>query len=439
MKINDFELWLDTFLNFEKTQEKNIFWLDTMQFLCKKLGNPELKIPCIHVAGSKGKGSTSNMIANIISASGKTCGIYTSPHILNFKERITKTDGFFEDKIYEDSADELYNCITNIKQDELPGNRKITWFELVTAYSFLCFKNAKVDYAVYEVGLGGRLDSTNVVNPLVSVLTNIEKEHTEFLGDTIEKIASEKAGIIKHNIPCIISFQKYPEAEKVFTEKAESENSKFISVEKNTVKIESLKNQYKNNVSVTLDFNNKLENLNFDLKTLGNVQIQNAIASIFAVKTAIPEISNQQISEGLANSFLKGRFQIVKNAEQIIVLDGAHTPRSIENTIQTLKETFPNQKYSLLFACASDKDVEKIIPQFKDIFEDIILTKPGNVRKTDLQKEENILKMYNISYSLEENCISAIRKSINYSEKNKTVLLITGSFYLLGEYFKQKI
>ena len=209
MKLANFEDWLNKFLNFEKTQKKNIFWLETMNFLCEKFNNPQNEIPCVHIAGSKGKGSTSVMIASILEEAGFKCGIYTSPHIIDFRERIKRPFSFFEDWVYEQAADELVCGIESILPEELPGQRAITWFELVTLYSFLCFKIAKVDYVVYEVGLGGRLDSTNIVKPLLSCIMPIELEHTEFLGNTVELIAEEKAGIIKKDIPVLISFQKY--------------------------------------------------------------------------------------------------------------------------------------------------------------------------------------------------------------------------------------
>ena len=249
MKLEDFLSWLDSYLNFEKTQAKNIFWLDSMKFLCQKLGNPQDQIPCIHVAGSKGKGSVSQMLSKIMEKSGKKCGVYQSPHIIDFRERIRSSSGFFEDQVYEESADQLVNLISSIKTAELPGQRPLTWFELVTVFAFLCFKNASCDFVIYETGLGGRLDSTNVVNPLLSVITPIEKEHTEFLGDTIEKIAGEKAGIIKNNRPVIVSLQNYQEAENVFYKKSLETKSPIIFV-KDYIKNYSIKYEKSNLNSV---------------------------------------------------------------------------------------------------------------------------------------------------------------------------------------------
>ena len=166
----EFLSWLDGFLNFEKLPQKNIFWLNTMEFLCKKLNHPESICPCFHVAGSKGKGSVASLIASIMQKAGYKTGLYASPHILDFKERIRNGKDFFSEDIYEKSALELMNTMESTPLSEFPSERNVTWFELVTAFGFLCMKNANVDCAVYEVGLGGRLDATNVVNPLISVI-----------------------------------------------------------------------------------------------------------------------------------------------------------------------------------------------------------------------------------------------------------------------------
>ena len=206
----NFQQWLDTFLNFEKLPQKNIFWLDMMESLAQIFGNPEGFAPCVHVAGSKGKGSVSRMISSILSEAGLKTGLYSSPHILSFYERITQNGNFFLDEIYEKCADELRNKIDSALNSAeegaefpLPKGRRVTWFEIVTIYAFLCFRAAKVDASVLEVGLGGKLDATNIVRPKISVINTIELEHTEFLGDTIEKIAAEKAGIIKEKTPVL--------------------------------------------------------------------------------------------------------------------------------------------------------------------------------------------------------------------------------------------
>src|SRR5574344_2902318 len=222
--------WLDQYLNFEHLPQKNIFWLDTMQYLCKRFGNPENCCPSFHVAGSKGKGSISMMIAFILKRAGYNTGLYTSPHILEFIERVGTPSGQFSDEVYEKSVRELMNGVQSIIPEDLPKQRPITWFELVTLFSMLCFRDAKTDWAVYEVGLGGRLDATNVITPKCCCIGPIELEHTEYLGDTVEKIAVEKGGIIKPGVQVIIAPQK-PSVRKVFEKIAAERGAPIIFVE----------------------------------------------------------------------------------------------------------------------------------------------------------------------------------------------------------------
>ena len=225
MKSDYFKNWLDSFLNFEKLPTKDIFWLDTIEWLCGKFNNPQESAPCVHVAGSKGKGSVSRMISSILTASGKKTGLYTSPHIKDFYERVSINGALMDKALYESCALELQKKVDALKNGSLPSNRQITWFELVTVYAFLCFRAAKTDANVFEVGLGGRLDATNIVRPKIAVINTIELEHTEFLGDTLEKIAAEKAGIIKENTPVLCAEPTSPGVRAAFEEAARQKNA----------------------------------------------------------------------------------------------------------------------------------------------------------------------------------------------------------------------
>ena len=432
MTLESFYNWLNNYLNFEKTQQKNIFWLESMRFLCQKLNNPQDQIPCVHIAGSKGKGSTAIMTASILEESGVKCGIYSSPHISDFRERICTRNGFFSDRIYEESADELTSLVDSIPPEDFPGQRPLTWFELVTVFAFLCFKKAGVDFVVYETGLGGRLDSTNVVKPMLTILMPIELEHTEFLGDTIEKIAGEKAGIIKENVPAVISFQNYKEAENVFLETCRRTNSKAFFV-KDCI-IPDVKGYKNGKMEILLTSTGKTPEIpeKFDIKTSlsmpGFVQAQNAAAASLAVKLIKPEITAREISKGLEKAMIPGRFQINGN----IIMDGAHTVRSIQNALSTMKAVFPQKNFRLLFACAGDKDIKDIIPLFKGIFKKIIFTKPMTVRNCNPQEmlwqaESNGIKAEII------NSLESAFSSLKSETKDDDIILVTGSFYLVSE------
>ncbi|MFC2329764.1 MAG: bifunctional folylpolyglutamate synthase/dihydrofolate synthase [Treponema sp.] len=438
MKLSDFLKWLDGFLNFEKTQTKNIFWLDTMRFLCARLGNPQDSIKCIHVAGSKGKGSVCAMSASIIESAGYSCGLYMSPHIVDFRERVTTPHGFFDDSIYESAAKELYETVCEIPKDELPGGRRFTWFELVTAFAFLCFRNAKVDFAVYETGLGGRLDSTNVVTPLVSVLMPIELEHTEFLGGSIEKIAAEKAGIIKDGVPAVIARQITSESDKVFFDSAKYHNSKTVFVER---AIKDFSYSYKEGkmlVSFATDLFDE-GHISVSTKLLGAKQAENAATAAIAVKTAIPSLTENHLQKGLAAVYLPARFESIpvpKNYKHVrgIIIDGAHTAASIKYTLSTLKEIFGgSKKFHLLFACAKDKDVKSIAKEVRGAFTNIIVTESNTNRAFPAGGLKNIFTESGVNCSFENDLHKALLASLKNASGEEAILLITGSFYLAAD------
>lgn len=449
-KIINFEKWLDSYLNFEKTPKKNIFWLKTMDFFCGKLGQPQNSAPCFHVAGSKGKGSISLFIASILEAAGFKAGLYTSPHILDFLERVTQAGRKFDERIYENAADELESIAGAVKQEELPGGRGITWFELVTIFAFLVFRQAEVDFSVYEVGLGGRLDSTNVVNPLCECIGPIELEHTEFLGGTVEKIAAEKGGIIKKNSKVVIARQA-PSVRKVFEEIAEKQNAKAFFVEDEIksleFKIQKVGSQDKERKipHMEISFSSRFfrRAIKADLKMLGRFQAENAALASLAVKLALPEITEEEIEAGLSNAALPARFETELSPKEFkavpyVVLDGAHTVNSVKFTMETMEESglldYGGKKNAvLLFACAADKDVADIAPLFKGKFRKIYLTRPGNVKQSNPEKMKKAFSENGIDFDYDEDFSSQIKKAFRDAERNESVILATGSFYLAAE------
>ena len=211
------------FVNVEKGQ-RTVFKLDRMRALCERLGDPQGAYRSIHVAGSKGKGSVSMMMARILQASGRRVGLYTSPHLLRWKERMSLAGDEMPEEPVLEAASEVLNLVEGKEASDFPGDELPTYFELTTLIAFCAFRRVGCDYAVIETGLGGRLDSTNVIEPAACAITPIELEHTEWLGDTIELIAAEKAGIIKPGRPCYVSRQR-PEARHVFVETCRERSS----------------------------------------------------------------------------------------------------------------------------------------------------------------------------------------------------------------------
>ena len=438
----DFKNWLDSFLNFEKLPTKNIFWLDTIEYLCKQFDNPQDSAPCVHVAGSKGKGSVSRMVSSILSESGKSCGLYTSPHIKNFYERVSINGDLLDDSLYESCAELMQKKIDGLKNGALPSNRQITWFELVTVYAFLCFRAAKTDANVFEVGLGGRLDATNIVRPKIAVINTIELEHTEFLGDTLEKIAAEKAGIIKENTPVLCAASP-ASVRAVFEDAARQKNAPLYFANELLEGLDYSYAKEDDKYFMNLEMSSKLFNrpLKTRLHLLGKVQAQNAFLAAAAIKLAFPEISEDKIELGLKNAYLPARFETIKLSDNaLLVLDGAHTVNSIAGTMETFNALFSDdaRPRRLLFACAADKDVHHIAPLFKDkagraIFEKITITKLNSAKQSDPQKAAAAFKEVGLPFELNEDYEAAIKDSIEAAKRDGAILLATGSFYLAAE------
>lgn len=462
--------WLDQYLNFEHLPQKNIFWLDTMEYLCSRFNHPENACPSFHVAGSKGKGSTSMMIACILQRasssntvdSNENIGLYTSPHIIEFIERIGTPHGRFPDSVYEKSVRELMNGVESIIPSELPGQRPVTWFELVTLFAMICFRNAKTEWAVYEVGLGGRLDATNVIMPKCCCIGPIELEHTEYLGDTVEKIAVEKGGIIKPGVPVIIAPQK-PSVRKVFEQIAAERGAPIIFVEdvlkshevvyiirqngvENNDFAHGCINGQKPGMEVTLNFGSDHNSavhfarpIKTTLRMLGSFQAYNAAVAALAVKQVFPDIDESIIELGLSDAVLPARFEIVSPVEQYpnipeLIMDGAHTVNSVRFTMETFEKLYgSSQSANLLFACAADKDIEDIVPYFKGHFNRVMLTKPGDVKAADMGRLEIAFSSAGIAHETCADYIRAIGSALAKANEDHVPLLVTGSFYLVAE------
>lgn len=439
-----FELttFLDTFLNFEKTPKKNMFWIETMQFLIQSLQNPQNHYNKIHVAGSKGKGSVSQFVASILEKYGQSVGVFSSPHISDIRERVSQPHMFFPDELYTKTADYFIAHIKTLMQQSLPVDRNFTWFELITAFSFLCFKNAAVDWAVIETGLGGRLDATNVIIPNMSIITSIELEHTEYLGKTISKIAAEKGGIIKNNIPLICGILS-PSAQTILQSIAKEKKSPCILLQDTIKKIYISQDCATKNQHALLQFNDFFSNpLQVSLKLKGSFQAYNAALAAISVKYLFPNISDDIVINGLESAFLTGRFEILKipykNELIDIVLDGAHTVKSITYTLADFFAYYGKNNI-LLFGCAKDKNVTHIakkIAKSKCDFTHFYLCPPPQ-KQTNLQEMVKAFKnactqKNDVILDYDSNYKNMIVEALNKALTLKKAILITGSFYLIS-------
>ncbi|MFA4844453.1 MAG: folylpolyglutamate synthase/dihydrofolate synthase family protein [Candidatus Margulisiibacteriota bacterium] len=317
--------------------------LERIERLLKELGNPQLRFQSLHVAGTNGKGSTCVMIASILKESGYKVGLYTSPHLFDFRERI-KING------RDISRSDFKRGLAKVEALSRSWPEQPTVFEVLTAVAFWYFAEKKIDYAVVEVGLGGRLDATNVLTPLVSVITNIDLEHKAVLGNTLAKIAIEKGGIIKPRVPVITGEQK-PAALKVLQYQAEKNGSVLIQV------------------------NSQGAGLSSGL--IGEHQKINAACALAAVRLAGIKADKEAILRGLARTNWPARFQVVAR-RPLTIVDGAHNPAGMATLVATLKAEYPDTKFTFIIGAQGDKDAAEMLRLIAPLAKKIIITRSSH-------------------------------------------------------------
>ena len=369
--------------------------------LMAHLKEPQSSFKSVHVAGTNGKGSTSHMLASVLQDAGYKVGLYTSPHLKDFRERIKLNGKMMPEQ-------KVVNFIENHRS--FFEENQLSFFEMTVGLAFDYFKNEKVDIAIIEVGLGGRLDSTNVINPEVSVITNIGLDHTQFLGTTLAEIASEKAGIIKSKIPVVIGEAK-PETTAVFIDKARKEKSPILFVEEEEIP-------------------------EFKTDLLGNYQIKNyktAYATLGVLKQKGWSISNKNIENGFLNvaknTGLQGRWQLLNKSPKVIC-DTAHNIEGLSLVLNQLKKEDFDQLHIVLGVVA-DKNLDAILPLFpKNAI--YYFCKPAVVRglaEAKLQQKARGYELIGASYV----SVSEAYKSAMTAAKAKDLIFIGGSTFVVAE------
>ncbi len=408
---------IDYLYSLQKTGIK--LGLKNIRQILKFLNNPQNKFKSIHIAGTNGKGSTSSFIASILSEMNFKVGLYTSPHLVRFNERI-RIDG---KEIEDDFLVEMINFLK-------PQIEKIkpTFFEVTTAIAFEYFSEKKVDYGVIETGLGGRLDSTNVLLPEVSVITKIGFDHKEFLGYTIEKIAREKAGIIKEKIPVIIS-QNEENVKIIFKEISAEKNSPIIFVDENYFH----SNLEQSIEKMTAQVYSKISGINYSILStmIGDFQIENIKTSIATVENLFPEHNLKEIIfNGIRNLMfrLRGRFEII-NTKPKIILDTCHNSDAIRNFILSLNKLIQNPKLAV-FGIMKDKEIDDVIELIESSFEKIFLCEARIERSMNVFELAKKFKQSKIeTFNSVE---TAVREAlIKFLEDE--VVVIFGSNFIVGE------
>jgi dihydrofolate synthase/folylpolyglutamate synthase len=397
------------------------FNLDRMFALLEELGDPHMKYPIIHVAGTKGKGSVCALCASALQAAGYKVGLYTSPHLLDYTERI-QVNG---EPI---SHEQLVKLVEEVKPAvaKIP---KLTTFEITTAIGFLAFAKQSVEAAVIEVGLGGRLDATNIVTPNVSVITSLSYDHMAVLGDTLAKIAGEKAGIIKEGIPVVSSPQK-EEALQVLERVAKERNSPFTLVGKD-VKFERLTSSL-DGQSLHITDNLRNSTLDVRLPLLGFNQIENAATAYTALKTSGIEISDEAIKKGFAEVNWPARFQVVRR-EPPVILDSAHNQDSFVKLRETLEEHFPERMVYLIFGASEDKNIPRMFAEIKSKIKRLIVTRADHPRALEPEKIVQLANQAGMESEAVTPVQSAFRRALELSEKDGSIVLSAGSIFVTAE------
>ena len=392
--------------------------LERISMLLDLLGNPQDKLKIIHVAGTNGKGSTSTTISNMLIAGGKKTGLFTSPYVIDFCERIQIDGKNVSKNLFAD-------CVTQVREKIEELNKKdiiITEFEAITVSAFLCFVKAECEYVVLEVGLGGRFDATNVVkNPEAVVITSISLDHIAILGDTIEKIAFEKCGIIKNNVPVITSFNQHKDALKVITETCKSKNCNLIITDPGKTEIldDSIFGtlfSYDDNVYKT--------------KLTGNHQIENAVNAIECAR--VLGIGENAIAQGIESTRMIARMEVI-GEKPLIIRDGGHNEGCAEALYNFLKK-YNVQNINMLIGLMADKDVEGYVSKIAPLCKSAVTVTPSNPRALNGEKLKEITEKYCNEVTFINNPQEGYKYIISNTEADETIL-ICGSFYMMSDIF----
>ncbi len=396
--------------------------------LLELLGNPDKKLKLIHVAGTNGKGSTTAMITKVLRGMGYKVGMYTSPYIEEFEERIQINGENIPKEKFVSLLVEVKEAVEKVIEE---GYDHPTEFEILTALMFLYFYREKVDYGVVEVGLGGTLDSTNVLTPIVSVITSISYDHMNILGDTIEEIAKQKAGIIKDNVPVVV----YP-AEKnvqdVIVKKAEVMNSKIRLVQKNSVKLLYIN---RDDIYQEIQVSTMKNEYKVKLPLLGAHQMINLAVALNTIEV-IFEGQNEKINVELVEKALedvewKGRLEVL-NKKPLIVIDGAHNIDGIKSLSYNVKKYFKYKRIILLLGILADKQVDEMIEEITPLAEQVYALTPHSDRaQLNQELKEKIVK-YNKNVTAVEDYEEAAIKAISEADEDD-LILISGSLYMIGD------
>ncbi len=398
--------------------------LDRIKALCEFLGNPQNSLKFVHVAGTNGKGSFCSMLTDILKSAGYKVGTYTSPYILNFNERI-RIDG---ENISNDDLAELCSLIKPFCDS---AQDKPTEFEVITAIGFEYFRRRNCDIVILECGLGGRFDATNIIDsPVLSVITGVDFDHQNFLGNTIEEIASEKAGIIKEGAPCLWCGENNC-ADNIIKSTAAVLQAPLFTPNHHLIDI------LKTDLSGT-EFNFKeYKNLFIPLLSLYQpLNAANAIAAAEILDDNGFKISKQCIYDGLKNVRWRARFELLLNNPPVI-FDGAHNPQGVGASIDSIKTYFKGKRVNILTGVMKDKDYRFVAEKISTVAEEVYCITPDNPRALDSGLYAEVFDEFGIKAMSFDDIATGIDTAIEHSRNKNIPLIILGSLYMYSDVYNE--
>jgi len=426
--------YLYSFVDYEKEPKPRDpvhYDLRRMEELLAGLGDPHLKARTVHITGSKGKGSVAVMIASALAHSGYITGLYTSPHLLTFNERIRIGDRLIADEEVVALVDKLRPLVEAVNEKATYG--LLTTFELITALGFAYFEQKGVDFQVIEVGLGGRLDATNVVQPEVCIITSISFDHTEVLGDTLVEIATEKAGIIKPD-SIVVTSPQAEEVDRIIEESCQSSNAELIRVDSD-VTWQGLgfdANQQ------SLRVKGRLDSYELSIPLLGQHQLENAATAVAALEVLTEKgcrISRENITAGLAQVKWPGRLQVL-NRQPLLVVDGAHNPYSARKLRQSLEQYFDFDKAILIIGISFDKDLTGMVSELVPLFDKVIVTHSTHPRAMAAGPIVSEFGRHGVEAQTADDISGALRLALNLAGQ-RDLICVTGSLFVVAGAIEQ--
>ncbi|HXO88670.1 MAG TPA: folylpolyglutamate synthase/dihydrofolate synthase family protein [Candidatus Acidoferrales bacterium] len=406
------------------------FGLSNIAALAEALGNPHLTIPCVHVAGTNGKGSTAAMLESILRTAGRRTGLYTSPHLERINERVRIDGQDISDEKFAAAWTRVHSTIEGLLADgKLEAHP--TYFECVTALAFVAFAEARVQFAIYEVGLGGRLDSTNIVQPEVAVITSIDFDHENFLGHSITEIAGEKAGIIKPGVPVVTSAER-PEARTVIAQRASQMNAPLVEIDAAwKVEIKGASNGCYRAIASSTGSSTKLA---IEPPLAGRFQVRNALAAATAAELVNERsfaISTEVIERGIRAARWPGRLERLAERPSVY-LDGTHNPSGAKELLQFWKDNFAGRRIFLVYGAVRDKAVDEIAGVLFPAADSVILTEPLQPRAISAPLLAEMTAHLARKSSVVRNPTEALERAIAMAGPEDAVFA-TGSLYLVGD------